>query len=88
MNIPLMQPPIRLCCGQRHYGVQCPDGLVMCCLCFDRFSISELAMENGQPIDICKSCYKHEKVNEHGNVIDYGPQFGEEEDAGRTTTDG
>ena len=23
------QPPVRLCCGQRHWGVQCPDGLVM-----------------------------------------------------------
>jgi uncharacterized C2H2 Zn-finger protein len=57
----LMQAPIRLCCGQRHYSTRCPDGQVMCCLCFDRFNISELATEDDHPIDICKPCYEKDQ---------------------------
>lgn len=36
------QPPVRLCCGQRHFGPVCPDGKVMCCLCFQRFDRKDL----------------------------------------------
>lgn len=51
------EPPVRLCCGQRHYGPQCPDGKVMCCLCFERFEVSQLNIcEDGRPEDVCKPC--------------------------------
>lgn len=51
------KPPVRLCCGQRHWGVICPDGKVMCQLCFDRFEMDDLNRdENGIPEDICKVC--------------------------------
>lgn len=36
------EAPVRLCCFKRHWGAICPDGKVMCCLCFDRFEQSEL----------------------------------------------
>ena len=56
------QPPVRLCCMQRHWGVVCPDGKVMCQLCFDRFPISELhTTEDGEKEDICNSCAETEK---------------------------
>jgi hypothetical protein len=49
--------PARLCCFQRHYGPQCPDGKVMCCLCFNRFDVSELHITgDGRPEDVCKAC--------------------------------
>lgn len=50
--------PVRVCCGQRHYGVTCPDGKVMCCVCFERFDVSDLAV-SGNPMvayDVCKGC--------------------------------
>lgn len=51
------EPPARLCCGQKHWGVVCPDGLVMCQLCFERVPISKLHLtENGQPEDVCSEC--------------------------------
>lgn len=56
------QPPVRLCCGQRHWSVQCPDGLVMCCLCFYRFPLEELAEEDGFKVDICQKCHDEEKL--------------------------
>jgi hypothetical protein len=34
----------------------------MCCLCFDRFPVEELALEDGTPIDICKPCYAADKA--------------------------
>jgi hypothetical protein len=49
--------PLRLCCGERHYGPMCPDGLIMCCICFYRVSLGELSEdETGAPIDVCKPC--------------------------------
>lgn len=52
-----MTAPVRLCCGQRHYEAQCPDGLVMCCLCFSRFPVSELHVTgDGTPEDVCQGC--------------------------------
>ena len=47
---------MRLCCGMRHYGPQCPDGKVMCCLCFCRFDLYQLAEEGGKKTDVCSSC--------------------------------
>lgn len=53
----LAEPPIRLCCFQRHTGVVCPDGKVMCCLCFDRFEVAELFVEaDGDTYDVCRPC--------------------------------
>lgn len=57
------QPPVRLCCGQRHWGAQCPDGLVMCCLCFGRFPVSELnVIADGTPEDVCAGCAAAERA--------------------------
>lgn len=51
------EPPVRLCCFQRHSGPICPDGLVMCQLCYGRFEIQDLHMtEDGTPEDVCKPC--------------------------------
>lgn len=52
----MREPPVRLCCFQRHYGAQCPDGRVMCCVCFNSFVVADLATENGVPLDVCKAC--------------------------------
>ena len=55
--------PIRLCCGQRHQGSQCPDGKVMCQLCYDRFEVSELDLDpsDGKYWDVCKLCAEHDR---------------------------
>jgi hypothetical protein len=54
--------PVRLCCGQRHWSAQCPDGLVMCCLCFERFPVEALNVtKDGRPEDVCKPCATHER---------------------------
>jgi len=53
--------PVRLCCQQRHWGVQCTDGKVMCCLCFGRFPVAELNVtEDGTPEDVCSECAARE----------------------------
>lgn len=53
--------PVRLCCGQRHLGVVCPDGLVMCCLCYRRVGFEDLAVtDDGQREDVCTSCAAEE----------------------------
>jgi len=59
-------PPVRLCCGKPHYGVQCPDGKVMCVLCFERFEVCDLnASDDGVIEDVCKKCAeKEEKDND------------------------
>lgn len=54
--------PVRLCCGQRHYGAQCPDGKVMCCLCFGRFPVEELNVTDGSPEDVCVTCAANERM--------------------------
>ena len=54
---------VRLCCGKRHYGPMCPDGLVMCCICFGRFGTDQLNKdEDGQLEDVCKECAERERV--------------------------
>ena len=56
-RLPLREAPVRLCCLQRHWGPICPDGKVMCCLCFERFEIEDLTeAENGQKQDVCRDC--------------------------------
>lgn len=49
--------PVRLCCNQRHAGPVCPDGKVMCCLCFNRFDPSDLSLlPDGRREDVCVAC--------------------------------
>lgn len=51
--------PVRICCGQRHWGAVCPDGLVMCCHCFKRFPKEELmrdAVDSSKRWDVCLTC--------------------------------
>lgn len=56
-----MEIPVRPCCGQRHWTTQCPDGKVMCCLCFSRFEVEELHIDgDGQREDVCEPCARHE----------------------------
>lgn len=53
----MIEPPVRLCCGQRHMGPVCPDGKTMCCVCFDRFNMDDLMMDDdGVYFDVCKGC--------------------------------
>lgn len=59
-----IQIPFRLCCGHQHLGSICPDGKVMCCLCFTRVSQDNLnVLPNGKKEDVCKSCAKAEKLH-------------------------
>lgn len=58
-----MEPPTRLCCGQKHFGPVCPDGKVMCILCFERVELKDLnELEDGQKEDVCKACADEEKI--------------------------
>lgn len=53
--------PVRLCCGQAHFSIRCPDGLVMCCLCFNRFPVSGLhEISPGIREDVCAKCAREE----------------------------
>lgn len=56
-----MIDPVRICCGQRHLGPKCPDGKVMCCICFDRFDEEDLMTDpkDGKKWDVCKGCEEH-----------------------------
>jgi hypothetical protein len=64
----LVSAPHRLCCGQPHYGPQCPDGLVMCCVCFGRFPVDELTVDpsDGKPWDVCRGCTSAAGIEELG----------------------
>ena len=63
----LTAAPVRLCCRQRHYGVLCPDGLVMCCLCYDRFPPELLHRDrDGVLEDVCQPCAEAEAAHEAG----------------------
>lgn len=56
------EPPTRLCCGQKHHGPVCPDGKVMCCLCFNRVNQDELhVLPDGQKEDVCNDCFDEEE---------------------------
>lgn len=52
--------PVRLCCLQRHWGAVCPDGKVMCQLCYRRYDIKDLTEDDGVPIDVCRRCSAQE----------------------------
>ncbi len=54
------EAPVRLCCGQRHWGAVCPDGLVMCCLCFERVTQDKLNVNDGKKEDVCLECARIE----------------------------
>ncbi len=57
-----MNAPVRICCGQRHVGPQCPDGKVMCCLCFSRFAVEDLhVLPTAEREDVCKPCAEADK---------------------------
>lgn len=56
------QPPVRMCCMRRHYGPICPDGKIMCCLCFDRVDASEAGVIDGERVDVCQPCAAKEAV--------------------------
>lgn len=57
--------PVRPCCGQRHWGPQCPDGLVMCCICFERVTLDELHQTcTGELEDVCLRCARQEEREE------------------------
>lgn len=64
----LSEPPVRLCCGQRHSGAQCPDGKAMCCVCFERFDKADLMVENGVTYNVCKGCAPRVTSLEGGEV--------------------
>ena len=56
-----METPVRVCCGQRHASTHCPDGLVMCCLCFERVEEDQLHTDDeGDPVNVCRPCAEHE----------------------------
>jgi len=54
----MSEPPVRLCCGTRHYGVLCPvDDHFMCCICFDRFPADEAWRDSDESRwDMCQPC--------------------------------
>lgn len=64
------EAPYRLCCGQQHTGPVCPDGKIMCCLCFERVERDQLHVdEKNQTWDICKTCQEGEvqAINQRAN---------------------
>ena len=64
------EPPVRLCCGQRHFGCVCPNGKVMCCLCFEVVDIVQLNIAaNGKPEDVCKKCAEEERMAKIKKII-------------------
>lgn len=57
----LGRPPQNMCCEERHFGDICPDGKVMCCLCFGRFDIDELYPSRPDEfLMVCKPCFESE----------------------------
>jgi hypothetical protein len=59
------QAPVRVCCGQRHYGAQCLDGRAMCCICFEVKTKAELEPVSDSPgkvWDVCRECAEREKA--------------------------
>jgi hypothetical protein len=53
---------VRLCCNQRHWGVVCPDEMVMCCICYHRVPADQVYTDvGGQKWDMCDPCGKAEE---------------------------
>lgn len=69
------EAPVRLCCGQRHWTVSCPDGLTMCCLCFSRFPVEKLWTDEEGTWDVCIPCESanQEYRKAHPERYDPGP---------------
>lgn len=58
----MREPPVRLCCGAAHWGVVCPDGRVLCCICFARFEVDDLnVLPDGSREDVCRECAELER---------------------------
>lgn len=58
-------PLVRSCCGRRHFGAQCPDGLVRCCICFKRVTVRQLSVTfDGDLEDVCQDCAEKEQFPE------------------------
>jgi len=75
----MSEPPVRLCCGKRHYGAQCPDGKVMCCLCFARFPLEKLAdADDGRKQDVCLACAEREQEMLKKKARDAGAESGQQ----------
>lgn len=54
--------PVRVCCGLRHRGSVCPDGKVVCCLCFERVPVERLSVTvAGGRTDVCDDCAAGER---------------------------
>lgn len=53
--------PYRLCCGKQHLGTICLDNKVMCCYCFSRVTLDELALDDGDKTDVCQECWNREQ---------------------------
>lgn len=51
--------PFRSCCGKQHAGHVCPDGLIMCHLCFERFLPEHIDMSGYYPA--CVFCREEER---------------------------
>lgn len=65
--------PVRSCCGQRHLGAECPDGLVMCALCFDRVPKDRLyLLPNGAREDVCVDCAANEEQADPEPTVEPG----------------
>lgn len=56
----MREPPVRLCCGKRHFGVVCPDGSVQCCVCLERFALDELSQVEDDFVNVCIACKARE----------------------------
>lgn len=51
-----------MCCGERHVGALCPDGSVMCCLCFNKYPLSAMSEVDGVKTDVCPNCALQEAL--------------------------
>lgn len=78
--------PWRACCGQQHLIPQCPDGKVMCCLCFDRFDVADLHVTPDGTEDVCKMCWERERWDAERRFLDASIAVWREVD--RLTADG
>lgn len=56
-----MEPPIRLCCFERHSGPVCANQTVMCQLCWTSVPIEELYVDSHDKVwDVCAPCGRKE----------------------------
>ncbi len=61
----LAEPPIRLCCYERHWGKECADGRFMCDSCFEVVDGHDAAMlPYGVRVSVCIPCRERELARE------------------------